>query len=268
MVDEVNDLVNKAMLPRIASLEKKMSSTVSTKKLTECVDKIVDQKKLVHTDEMKAALTVAVMTQGASAGTSQLLCTPGSPTSPGTQMRRCVNKVSSEVVEISRRENNMIVLGLEEPATNIKDDAVKSDRMILARVFKGVLQTEVGDEEMKIVTRIGKKGAKKRLDPKPDESTDYPRAVKITFHNLESKEAIFGNISKLKGSQYNHLSLRNDMTPMQREEDIKIREKARTRENEDASGKFHYRVRGPPGNKWIAKINKETREEERMETSS
>ena len=250
------------IIPRIKKLEKQISSTVPQSKLNECVDRALNERKLVHSDELKTQVEDAMKSHKPEAGTSGLQMNPGSPTSPGSQMTRCVDKVAAEVLERAKRETNIVIFGLSENETNNLDEVVRKDKETLGKLLTDVLKTTIKTEELKIVTRLGKKDTKERREQKPSESKYLPRPVKITFTTPQAKDQIFRNISKLKGSTFDRISIRHDMTTTQRKETDKLRDKARSMENEDSSKNFQYRVRGPPGNQRVAKINVQTRMEE------
>ena len=89
----------------------------------------------------------------------------------------------------------------------------------------------------------------------------------MEFKSAEIKDSVFGNVSKLKGSEFQNISVRNDLTQLQRSEFEKMKKIAEERQNEDESGKFLYRVRGPPGKLKIVKIEKVARGEQQQTNS-
>ena len=76
----------------------------------------------------------------------------------------------------------------------------------------------------------------------------------IKLANGDMKEDIFKNTYKLKDSRYSKIGIRHDMTPLENENFKKMKSQA-----DAQSGKYLYRVRGPPGDRRIVKI--ERREE-------
>ena len=66
------------------------------------------------------------------------------------------------------------------------------------------------------------------------------------------------NTYKLKDSDdFKGWSLQHDMTKKQRENVKKLVAEAKKKEEEDESGEYIYRVRGPPHKKYIKRIKKE-----------
>ena len=81
-------------------------------------------------------------------------------TSPGTQMKRTVSRVTLEMEEKAKRRNNMIILGLKEPNNQLKDDVVRADTEAMLDCFNNVLQVkvEVGDiRDIRDIRRLGRK---------------------------------------------------------------------------------------------------------------
>ena len=54
--------------------------------------------------------------------------------------------------------------------------------------------------------------------------------------------------------QYNTLSIQHDLTKKQTEEFRKFKEESKEAEKQDASSRYKYRVRGPPGKWEIVKL--------------
>ncbi len=92
-----------------------------------------------------------------------------------------------------------------------------------------------------------------RLGKKPD--ADKPCPLLIEVSNKEKKKALFKNLSKLQGApqKYRSISVQNDLTPKQREQEKLLREQAKKKE-EEASGEIKFKVRGPPWDRMIVKV--------------
>ena len=73
-----------------------------------------------------------------------------------------------------------------------------------------------------------------------------------------SKKTLFQNVSKLRDitGELAAISVDHDMTPKEREETKAMVEEERRKE-ESSSGKFIFRVRVPPWNRYIKKMMKE-----------
>ena len=74
------------------------------------------------------------------------------------------------------------------------------------------------------------------------------------------KKDLFKNLSKLRDvtGYLAGLSLDHDMTPKEREETKTMQAEEKTKE-EKSAGKFIYRVRGPPWNRYIKRMSKNIR---------
>ena len=72
----------------------------------------------------------------------------------------------------------------------------------------------------------------------------------IELKELTPKNLILKRATNLQGSTYSHISIRYDMTKMEREQHKKLVVEAKKMEAE-SGGKHQYRVRGPP---WDMKV--------------
>ena len=115
-----------------------------------------------------------------------------------------------------------------------------------------VMELDVEEDEITKITRLGNKTPKEQQDP----NRKYgPRPVKLTFP-ARVREDFFQRTYKLKNSPFSNISIRNDMTPLERETFNKIRNYGDELEKANESEKFLYRVRGHPGNRQIVKFEK------------
>ena len=80
----------------------------------------------------------------------------------------------------------------------------------------------------------------------------------ITISEEIKKREIFRNLNKIRdaGSPFNKVTITHDMTKKQKEE-LKIKiETAKEMEQKDNSDEYIFRVRGPPWNWYIKRIQK------------
>ncbi len=72
------------------------------------------------------------------------------------------------------------------------------------------------------------------------------------------KDEIFTKLPKLKGTKFETISIKHDMTPLERQAHIRLVNKAKILNEEVAKKenpeKVEYRVRGPPWRKYVAKL--------------
>ena len=97
-----------------------------------------------------------------------------------------------------------------------------------------------------------------RLGAKTGDSKDKPRPIRVTVDSDDTKALILRNARNLRDAseQYRKIGIDIDYTPKQRDEIKTLIREARDKEAADSSGKYLYRVRGPPGKKAITKIEK------------
>jgi len=82
------------------------------------------------------------------------------------------------------------------------------------------------------------------------------RPLIVQFASYTSKNLIMESLYKLKhaAQKLRNVIVAHDMTKLEREECRRLVEEAKAKEEEDDSGKYLYRVRGPPGGLKIVKI--------------
>ena len=94
-----------------------------------------------------------------------------------------------------------------------------------------------------------------RLGKKRDDGSQRP--LLIALEKPEKKSLIFKNTAKLKNTVYKDISLANDLTKLQREQNKKLREEAKEKNASESTGKYLYKVVGPPWARKVAKMEKE-----------
>ena len=87
--------------------------------------------------------------------------------------------------------------------------------------------------------------------------TGNTRPLKVCLDEMTTKYKIIRNTSLLRESEeFSRISIQHDLTPEQRDEVRELVQLAKKKETDDTSGNFIYRVRGPPGRKFIKKLRK------------
>ncbi len=85
----------------------------------------------------------------------------------------------------------------------------------------------------------------------------------MTLPTNETKEEVFSKLQKLRDTKYKDISIKHDMTPLERQAHNKIVERLKKLEGKPGiSGNFKYQVRGPPWRKYIIKLKKKKQGEE------
>jgi len=166
-----------------------------------------------------------------------------------------VGDVVKEMNEREKRRNNAIMFHVPEPKTNIKAERISEDIKIVQALGKAI-DIEIDNEHITKVTRIGKK-TQTNNENESLESNDNTncRPLLVTFSNEDAKKNLLQNISKLKEITVylSEISVDHDMMPKEREETKTLLAEAKEKEDK-SSGKYKYRVRGPPWNRYIKRM--------------
>ena len=131
-----------------------------------------------------------------------------------------------------------------EPVTNRRDEMELNDKECFVDICKAIGVTIPG-QEIKGAVRLGKKR---------EDGGARPLLIKLATPN--KKATIFKNYNKLANTQCKDISISNDLTKLQREQNKRLRDQAKRMEEEDKSGKHYYRVVGPPWDRRIIKTEK------------
>ena len=158
--------------------------------------------------------------------------------------------------ERKKVENNIIIMGIPEPDGNLREASRMSDRETVGDLLNNVLEVTVQPDEIMCLRRLGARKTKLSEAGALTADATGPRPVRITLPP-GLKEEVFQATYKLKGSRYESLSIRRDLTTLERVTFNKIRDHANDLEKRDGSGKYLHRVRGPPGHRFIVKLLKE-----------
>ena len=245
MENRMDELVDEKM----AVINKKIDDHVSTKEIAgEGVPSPVLNQKIKEAVEAEVKAKVP---SDQNIQTKQ-------PVSPGTQMKQTIATVTAELKDREERRKNIVLHGVKEPDTNLKEERVRYDKEEVMKVCNEVLRVPVTMEDLKDARRLGEK------------SETMTRPLKICMASENLKNSIFKKLVRLRGSEYDNLAFTHDMTKMEREQRRKLVGEAREQEKEEG-GKWRYRVRGPPWEMKIVKleqVRKEKEPETPMETSS
>ena len=139
----------------------------------------------------------------------------------------------------------MLLFNAPEPTTNRRDDMETQDKTTFINVSKAA-GVNITAQEITSATRLGKRH---------DDKSARPLLIKLD--KPAKKGPIFKNFSKLANSEYKEISISNDLTKLQREQNKRLRDEAKKLEQEDKSGKYLYRVVGPPWDRRVIKISKD-----------
>ena len=132
------------------------------------------------------------------------------------------------------RSCNIIVHRVEEPTSDDKDQAKKSDEE-----FFSSLRESIGvDVTVKSISRIGKLDRCKK------------RPIKVVLQSEVDKNKIMQNLKNLKDkAEYKNISVSEDYTVAERESIRKIAEEVKDKNSQEpADSRYIYKIRGTPKN--------------------
>ena len=162
--------------------------------------------------------------------------------------------ITKQILEEQRdkenRSNNVIIYNNPEIRSENKEEWFKNEKSFCLDFFNNVLKTQVVDDDLGKITRLGKR---------TDENMSRPMLINFKEKTLKNK--IMQSLSKLKQAEdaYRKLVVGHDMTVKEREECKKLVIEAKTKELESSNqGEWIYRVRGLPGQMAVVKIRKST----------
>lgn len=156
------------------------------------------------------------------------------------------DKVAEEADKLNRR-NNIIVYNVPESNAVTINDRIKEDKEFCRALMIDVLRVGCEEGEIKKAHRLGK-----RLD------SSKARPLLVEFSDGHVKNIVMENASRLghaKG-KFEGITISHDMTVKEREQCRKLVAEAKEKQQEDESGEYIYKVRGPPGQMKIVKYKK------------
>ena len=155
-----------------------------------------------------------------------------------------VESLMSEVNERKIRENNVVMFGLPEINMENREDRTKRDIKLVGEVAQSCGIT-IEDDDVKSVRRLGKYDANKMKRP-----------LLLTLRKPEKKRELFKKAEGMKGTKFNDVRISNDLTKAERDKERELFNSAKRMQEQDHSGNFLYKVRGPPWARKVVKIKK------------
>ncbi len=174
---------------------------------------------------------------------NQIQENPGSSQPSTSSGQGNPSDVIREIKDQEERKRNLVFFNIPESKASDVNDRAKHDKEEVKEISK-ICQATIKKDEMIKAIRLGKKP-----------NGDKPRPLLIELVSDEKKPTLFKNLSKLQNApgKYKSVSVKNDLTPKQRELEKNLREEAKKKE-EEALGEAKFKVRGPPWARRIAKI--------------
>ena len=156
-----------------------------------------------------------------------------------------------EKEEREKRKNNIVIVNIPESDKETNKEREIDDITHAASLLNKVL--EVNEEEISNPIRIGKKR----------EGNKKPRMLKLTITSEEKKKNIIKNAYQLNlnvKDPYKRVYINNDLTPMQRDQEHRLRDELRRRK---ADGETNLKIRSGKIVREEPKPTKELTEEEK-----
>ena len=241
-VDGMGEKLKKEIKSEVKKAEEKLGKNMTDN--INKMDKKIDQtnEAIVKRDELETMMKEMIQKEfeerkpeNETPGTSEM------NESPGTRMRRTVASVTAEVREKVKREKRLVIYNLGEQDTNERKERESLDKDKIMEIAQNTLGIKnMKREEITMADRLGEK------------NEERPRPLLLELKDTARKNLIMNKANKLKGSEHEYISIKYDMTKLEREQYKKMVIESRKLE-EEAGGKWRYRVRGPP---WDLKILK------------
>ena len=139
---------------------------------------------------------------------------------------------------------NAVIYKVEETGIT-REERTRADKTFVMELLNDVLNLNTDDSEILSVFRLGKRG----------DSSSRPLLVK--FRDRTTKNKFMESLYKLKSAadKFRQISVAHDFTKKEREDCKVLVQQAKEMQNNE-SGEFLWRVRGPPGNLKVVKLKK------------
>ena len=152
-----------------------------------------------------------------------------------------LEETEKEKEERENRARNVVIFRAEELDTQVREDRVAKDKILIQELLR-----EIGAEEVQVedIRRLGKI-EENRIRP-----------LRIQLRNPEEKTLIMKRLNKL-GDAPTHLkklAVGHDLTPTQRVERTKLIKEAEAKTSRDSDKTMIHIVKSEPGPRWDPKI--------------
>lgn len=155
------------------------------------------------------------------------------------------NAVYDEMQERESRRANIVLHNIDEIPENVRGNSarVEKDKERCEQVFE-VMRARTRKEDIRFCRRLGEPG-------------DNQRPIVIGLETEEEKRHILSKAKNLQGTKFNHITVVQDLTKVQREKEDKLRnqakEKNRELSEEDLINNMKWLVVGRRGERRIIK---------------
>ncbi|CAG2203305.1 unnamed protein product [Mytilus edulis] len=149
----------------------------------------------------------------------------------GPQKKATVTTVIEEMNERKARENNLIIFGITENKSEVKQERIDHDIENINELF---YDAKINLEEGNIVKtkRLGKYDSKK--DSRP---------LLVNLKSIDSKLTLFKNMHYIRGMpKYEKVNVSNDLTQSEREQEKVLWAEAKKLQEQCISGEYQYKL--------------------------
>ena len=143
--------------------------------------------------------------------------------------------------ERQNRRKNIIVFGLPESDKPEPETRREEDIQKMVGLCRNICKIDITSRDVRRAVRLRKA------------TENNERPLLIAMDEETKKQEIFLNLNKIRGAErpFNKVVMTHDLAVRQREELKELIKEANQKEQQDETGSFMYRVRGPP---WMWKI--------------
>ena len=197
------------------------------------IGKFIDEKfESAMEGKISNVLEQSKMTYAACAASG----TNDSQNSPGNKLNSVIETKNAEMVieyERQRRENNIIVHGVNEDRQNSDEQRRNSDNTYVSELFQ-ILGVNVKPSS---ITRLGK-----------NDNNEKTRPIKIIMNSVADKDLVMSRLPNLKTAEdkYKQISVKDDYTPEVRAMIRSMNDKAS--ELNKSENTTEWKIRGTPKN--------------------
>ena len=186
-------------------------------------------------------------TQEEKLGTARMDRKVASDTLSDTLDRKVVSDTLSDTLN---RQRNIVIFGLKEADSNLKDTAKQLDGQSVTDICKIVTENNLTAGQDFEVVRLGK-----RAEASEGKRGGNSRPLLVKFSDEKQKRVFMKNLGRLKGSNYK-ISIRHDQSKeeRQRERDLHKEKESLNKENQDPQ--YVYVVRGETWSRRVVKIRR------------
>ena len=164
-----------------------------------------------------------------------------------------VQQTLTETRELAREEkdkesrvNNVILYRIPESNADTPENRHKEDCHFATHLFDAV-DSGLADEDIVKAFRLGKR-----------QPNAAPRPLLLQLGSRMAKSLLMNVAYKLKDcpAKFRNVVIAHDMTVKERQECRELVDKAKEKTEEDTSGNWVYKVRGPPGQLKIVRFRR------------